>query len=182
MKHLPRPAALILAIALNPIGTCVMAQNHIKTAPPTVACPSPQEVAPLHVYGLWQAELYAALPTDLTQPPTTAPSSRGTLQLERHPEHPDSLSGRLSLHAGAKNQGTRAPMGTAAPDSTAWVAGDLEDGELIMDESDDGKRIAAVWVGVVVGPSCGQEIRGTRRLAGEDQGQAFILKKQPGWR
>jgi hypothetical protein len=43
------------------------------------------------------------------------------------------------------------------------VAADLEDGEFTMEESRDGQRIAATWLGQVQAGSCGQRIAGERQ-------------------
>ena len=58
------------------------------------------------------------------------------------------------------------------------MAGDVEDGELTLEESADGVHIAATWLGDVVQGSCGREIRGTWTLDGQQAGSPFILRKQ----
>lgn len=85
----------------------------------------------------------------------------GTLLLDKHPEFAGSFRGAIS------RDGTR-----------AWVAGDVEDGELTLEESADGKRISATWLGQVVDGSCGREIRGTWQQEGGQVEHPFILKKQ----
>jgi hypothetical protein len=84
-----------------------------------------------------------------------------TLQLEQHPEYAESVSGSLE-RAGRRSQ----------------VAGDVEDGELTLEESADGVHIAATWLGDVVEGSCGREIRGTWTLDGQQAGSPFVLRKQ----
>jgi len=41
------------------------------------------------------------------------------------------------------------------------VVGDVDDGQLTLEESEDGKRISATWLGEVTEGRCGKEIRGT---------------------
>lgn len=85
----------------------------------------------------------------------------GTLLLDRHPEFAGSFRGAIS------RDGVR-----------AFVTGDVEDGELTLEESADGKRIAALWLGDVVEGSCGREIRGTWQRDGSEVRVPFILRKQ----
>jgi hypothetical protein len=84
-----------------------------------------------------------------------------TLRLEQHAEYTESVSGSLE-RAGRRSR----------------VAGDVEDGELTLEESADGVHIAATWLGDVVQGSCGREIRGTWTLDGQQAGSPFILRKQ----
>jgi hypothetical protein len=161
-------------VALFALSTCATAQKSIKNETTTTSehCPAVNEVSAQHLYGLWRVDFYdIAPPADLNQLPRAAPVSKATIVFERHPEHAGSLHGTLSP---VQSSTTPAPI--------SLLSGDLEDGELILDESDDGQRISAVWVGEVLPTGCGKDIRGTRRLSGEDTGPLFILKKMPGWR
>ena len=47
-----------------------------------------------------------------------------------------------------------------------------------MEESADGQRIAATWLGDVVEGSCGKEIRGTWKAEGEAAARGFLLRRQ----
>lgn len=87
-----------------------------------------------------------------------------TLQLHRHPELSDSVRGEV-----------------ARDGITALVAGDLDDGDLTLEESRDGQRISATWIGEVVADSCGKEIRGTWTDADTDTRRDFVLRRQGGW-
>ncbi len=137
----------------------------------TVACASSEKTTSAHLYGRWNIDFYAHSLTADGQPVPGQPlHSQATLVFEKHPEHADSLIGTLHL----TDASTRATH-------TAQVSGDLEDSELILDESDDGTRISAVWVGRVTLGGCGKRLHGTRRLAGEEGGLSFILTKTPGW-
>lgn len=84
-----------------------------------------------------------------------------TLLLEKHPHYTESFSGFLNRN------GDRRP-----------VAGDVEDGEFTMEESADGTKISATWLGELVEGSCGKEIRGTWTLDGQQAGRAFVLRKE----
>lgn len=115
-------------------------------------CPQPHQVLPVHLYGVWQAEVEGA-------------ARLATVLFERHPE----LKG--SVRGGVNRDGVR-----------AFVAGDVDDeGEFTLDESADGRAIDAVWEGRVAEGSCGKEIRGVRRDAKSGDKRAFVLRKLPGW-
>ncbi|TFZ07020.1 hypothetical protein EZ313_10505 [Ramlibacter henchirensis] len=112
------------------------------------SCPKPAEVTPQQLVGLWRAEFAGQAPG-------------ATLLLQPHREYAQSLSGEIN------RDGTR-----------ARVAADLEEGEFTLEESADGLRINATWLGDVVEGSCGQEIRG-RREGGWDGTLPFVLRKLP---
>ncbi len=155
-----KPSTIIL------IATCsafpwATAQNSPQnstgnsTEKPALACPLPTEVRTTDLYGSWTLELQL--------PGSTAPAmQRGKLTLEKNSEYADSVSGWLELG------GTR-----------VFVAGDIDDGSLSLEESDNGERISAVWEGAMAQSSCGKAIIGTRRV-GEVLGQ-FVLRKIVGW-
>lgn len=84
----------------------------------------------------------------------------GTLLLEKHPEYDGSLRGAVNRNG-----------------QRSVAAGDIEDGEFTLEESADGKRISATWLGDVVPGSCGREIRGTWQAEGDKQARPFVLKK-----
>jgi hypothetical protein len=87
------------------------------------------------------------------------PESR--LQLGPHPEMSESVFGTVQRGS-----------------TTAQVAGDVDDGALTLEESEDGKRISATWLGDVVEGSCGAEIRGTwSSAAAPDKPIPFTLRK-----
>ena len=110
-------------------------------------CPQPADINQAHMIGLWRAEF-----TGLWQ--------GATLLLEKHPEYEGSLSG------GINRDGVR-----------GLVAGDMEDGEFALEESDDGKRISGTFVGSVVPGSCGREIRGTYQAEDDSPQREFTLRK-----
>ncbi|WP_189686763.1 hypothetical protein [Pseudorhodoferax aquiterrae] len=128
------------------------ASAQAQTTDSTPACPAPHEMRALHLYGTWQAQWQGE----------DAPGA--TLQLERHPELGDSVRGRV------ERDGT-----------TALLAGDVDDGDLTLEESRDGKRISATWIGRVDADSCGKLIRGTWTDADTEARREFVLRRAAGW-
>ena len=87
------------------------------------------------------------------------------LQLGPHPELAHSVRGTV------QRGGT-----------TAQVSGDVDDGDLTLEESINGTNISATWTGRVVDGSCGKEIHGTWNNAHTPNTlQPFVLRKQAGW-
>lgn len=125
-------------------------------AGPAAPCPAPHELRAVHLYGAWRAQW-----TDATD---AADGSAAALQLQRHPELADSVRGEV-----------------ARDGITALLAGDLDDGDLTLEESRDGRRISATWIGQVVEGSCGKEIRGTWTDADTEAQRGFVLRRQGGW-
>jgi len=115
-------------------------------------CLSAREVSHAHLLGLWRASFEGKAPA-------------ATVLLETSREHADSYSG------GVNRQGRQ-----------SLVAGDLDDGQFTLEESEDGQRISATWLGEVVEGQCGREIRGTWTPADGSQVLNFVLRKQPSWR
>lgn len=112
------------------------------------ACPHASEATQAVLLGTWRAEF-------------EGPGPAGTLVLEKHPLYRESFRGTI------ERDGERRAL-----------AGDVEDGEFTLEESADGIRIAATWIGEVVEGSCGREIRGSWKAEGEPAGRGFILRKQ----
>lgn len=111
-------------------------------------CPQPHEVTQAQMLGLWRAEIDGSW-------------HWATLLFEKHPEYGDSFRGAVNRNG-----------------EKAQVAGDLVDGEFTLEESTDGVRIAATWLGDVVEGSCGREIRGTWKAEGSEAERNFVLRKQ----
>ena len=104
------------------------------------------------LYGVWDVELPEA-------------RQRGTLLLKAHPEFSESLRGEFSL--GGQH---------------SIASGDIEAGELNLDESRDGKTLHAFWSGRLVSSACGREIRGTWQPVpqeGKPEGaeSSFVLRR-----
>ena len=119
-----------------------------QTAGNGASCPKAADVTQQQMLGLWRAQF-----DGLTQ--------GATVLLEASTSHPGSFSG------GVNRNGER-----------GQVAGDIEDGEFTLEESPDGQRIAATWLGDVVEGSCGREIRGSWKAEGAAAAVPFVLRKQ----
>lgn len=124
-----------------------------KPAPPAPAaddpaCPHASEVKQEHLLGLWRAEFDDHSPG-------------ATLLLEKHPMF------ALSLRGAINRNGERAQL-----------AGDIEDGEVTLEESANGTNISATWLGDLVEGSCGREIRGSWKAEASSSERPFVLRKQ----
>jgi len=123
------------------------------------------------LYGLWAVRF--------SQPPAGLPE-RATLRLERHAEFSESLAGQVSRELAAA-AGAKAIAGHAA---RAELAGDLEAGMLLLDESSDGISITGTWNGEMVAGSCGKVFRGvwkdtSRSAAADAPDVPFTLTRLP---
>jgi hypothetical protein len=129
-------------------------QNAPQSTVPTTSCPAPSELKIASLYGTWVLEISSADGAQVLL--------RGRVELEKNPEHAGSVSGWMYVQ-----------------DRKIFVAGDLSEGDVSLEESDDGTRISAVWDGMVAEGSCGKAITGTRR-AGEVM-TSFVLRRSSGW-
>ena len=110
-------------------------------------CPAPKDVKPDQLHGVWTVQM------DNTSP-------HWTLRLGPHPEHQDSLRGELS-------QG----------DLRYPVVADLDHGEFTLEESHDGQRIAATWLGEVQVSQCDLIITGERQFGSDTRRhQSFVIR------
>lgn len=139
---------------------------------PAAGCAPAAKMKAAQIYGLWRVVF--------TAPPAGLPAA-ATMLLERHAEFSESLAGLVSRDLGAA-AGTPAIAGHAAK---ARLAGDLEDGILVLDESSDNISITGTWNGEVVEASCGTLIRGvwkdTSKSAPPDAPDiSFTLSRIPG--
>ncbi|CAN5914131.1 hypothetical protein BH11PSE13_BH11PSE13_29490 [soil metagenome] len=108
------------------------------------------------LYGNWQARFDDA----------GAPS---IVTLGKHPDY-DGVRGTIT------REGMRS--GDTATRSVAQLAGDIDaDGQLAIDESQDGRSISGVWVGTLQADSCGKEFRGIWRNAADESTHPFVLNK-----
>lgn len=125
----------------------------IAQAQPTAsACPEPHELRALHLYGTWHGQREGE----------SAPGA--VLRLHRHPELSDSVRGELERDGIA-----------------ALLAGDVDNGDLTLEESRDGRRISATWIGRVDEASCGRAFRGTWTDADSGSQRSFVLRRASGW-
>ena len=83
------------------------------------------------------------------------------LTLGPHPEHAGSLRGTLTQ--GAQQHA---------------VVADLDDGEFTLEETHDGQRIAATWLGSLPPAGCGRHIQGQRVLP-DQSSRPFHITRTP---
>lgn len=141
----------IFLIAACTLVTWASAQNKPQNKPqdrPQARCPAAQEVKAEQLHGQWAVRF--------TQPPAGLPA-RATMRLQRHAEFSESLAGSVSRDLGAA-AGSPAIAGHAAQ---AQLAGDLDEGLLLLDESSDGVSITGTWNGEMVAGSCGKVYQGS---------------------
>ncbi len=124
-------------------------------------------------------QLYGEWAVRFSHPPAGLPE-RATLRLQRHAEFSESLAGSVSRDLG-KAAGTPAIAGHAVQ---AALAGDLDEGLLLLDESSDRISITGTWNGEMVAGSCGRVFQGvwkdTSRSAPPDAPDVpFTLTKLP---
>lgn len=132
----------IILIASNALLACASAQNT-----PETACPPARSMKAEQLYGRWTVRFDA--------PPAGLPE-RATMRLQRHAEFSESLAGTVSRDLGAA-AGTPAIAGHAAE---AALAGDLDEGMLLLDESSDRISITGTWNGEMQPGSCGRVYQG----------------------
>jgi hypothetical protein len=108
------------------------------------------------LYGTWLARFEG--------PAALGPA---TVTLGKHPDY-DGVRGTI----------TRAGNDGVAARSVAQLAGDIDsEGQLAIDESQDGHSIRGVWVATLEPGSCGREFRGTWRNAADESTHPFVLNK-----
>jgi len=122
------------------------------------------------------AALHGRWAVRFTNPPAGLPE-RAVMRLRRHAEFSESLAGTVNRDIG-KSQ--LAP-GHA---TQAALAGDLEDGMLLLDESSDNISITGTWNGEMRPGSCGKVYEGvwkdTSSSAPADAADvAFMLTRLP---
>ena len=142
------------------------AQNKVKKD-----CPPASQLKAEQLFGTWTAR-FAGPPAGL---PATA-----TMRLERHAEFADSLAG-VVLRQLPRTGGKAAAVAHAG---TAQLAGDLDDGLLLLDESSDNVSITGTWNGEMVEGSCGKAFRGTWKdtsasAPADAPDVAFTLTRKP---
>ena len=141
-------------------------------AAPAAPCPAAKQVLAPQMYGQWLAVF--------DKPPRGLPVQALVL-LEKHAEFSDSLAGMVQRDLRS------APGGrVAGHTSRAQLAGDIEAGTLLLDESSNGINLTASWDGQIVEGSCGRSIRGVwKDLSNEALPDApdvpFELTRQTGW-
>ena len=159
------------SIAIFLIASCAhinwaTAQNSPENEPKT-ACLSAKTIKAPQLYGIWQVTF--------ANPPAGLPKT-AVMLLEKHEEFSDSLAGIVS----------RDPVTAAGHTAKAKLAGDLEDGFVILDESSNNISITGTWNGQLVEASCGREVKGvwkdTSASALPDAPEVpFTMTKRPAW-
>ena len=187
--------ALFLIAACSHLNWAT-AQNSTRN-PPKTACVATKDIKAPQLYGLWQVSF--------TNPPPGLPATASML-LGKHAEFSDSLQGVVTRKLPAKQNAMPnadakqnvkpddKQVGRAtdpAPDKdghapTAALAGDVEDGFVILDESSNNISISGTWNGQLVEGSCGREVKGlwkdTSASAPPDAPDVpFTLKKLSSW-
>ena len=121
----------------------------VAAEPAATACATDANDLPVEaLYGRWEAR-FGDLP------------ALADVQMGKHPEYAGSVRGTIVRDG-----------------RSAQLSGDIDDaGFLILDESQDGLSISAVWAGELQPGSCGREFRGTWRNSGDDRTQPFVLRK-----
>lgn len=122
------------------------------------------------LYGRWAA-VFASPPAGLP--------ARATLLLKRHAEFSESLAGTVS-----RTLGSAAAPAADGHSAQAALAGDLDEGMLLLDESSDNVSITGTWNGEMKAGSCGTVYQGqwkdTSRSAAPDAPDiSFTLTKLP---
>jgi len=162
---------LLKSIAIFLVAACAhihwaRAQSNSKNEPKT-ACLAAKGIKAPQLYGIWQVTF--------TDPPSGLPKT-AVMLLEKHAEFADSLRGIVS----------RDSVTASGHTAKAALAGDVEDGFVILDESSNNISISGTWNGELVEASCGRQIKGvwkdTSASAPPDAPDvSFTMAKRPGW-
>lgn len=160
-----KPVALFFIAACACIHWANAQNNTLKE--PQTACPTAKTIKAPQLYGIWQVTF--------TNPPAGLPA-KAVMLLEKHEEFSESLAGIVS----------RDPVTAAGHTAKAALAGDVEDGFVILDESSNNTSISGTWNGQLVEASCGREVKGvwkdTSATAPPDAPDVpFTMVKRPGW-
>ncbi len=132
----------------------LLAASAFRTGAANAAGDCPASAADMPVealYGRWEARFGDS-------------AAAADVRLAGHPEYAGGVRGTISRGA-----------------ASAQLSGDIDDeGFLILDESQDGRAISAVWSGELQPGSCGKEFKGTWRNSNNDSTQPFVLRKTTG--
>ena len=115
---------------------------------PAAPTPATQDATQADLLGLWRADFEGV-------------GHVATLLLTKHPTAEESFHGTIDRDSERRQ-----------------LAGDIDTGDLTLEESADGMHIAATWLGEVVEGSCAREIRGTWSAeAAPADIRNFVLRK-----
>jgi hypothetical protein len=165
MRHTLKLFAIFLIATFAYIHWAA-AQNNPKNEPKTT-CPAIKAIQAPQLYGIWQVSF--------TNPPAGLPKT-AVMLLEKHQEFSDSLAGIVS----------RDPVNAAGHAAKAALAGDVEDGFVMLDESSNNISISGTWNGQLVPSACGREVKGvwkdTSASAPPDAPEvSFTMVRRPSW-
>ena len=159
-------------LAIIFIATLIMlskatAQNDLKTG-----CIPAESMKAEQLFGEWAVRF--------TNPPAGLPAT-ATLRLERHAEFADSLAGSVTRVLPPTIKGAPKALGHSPK---AALAGDLDGGLLLLDESSDNVSISGTWNGEMVKGSCGKVFQGmwkdtSSSAASDTPDIPFMLRKLP---
>lgn len=160
MTLMLRTALAVLLAAITPHAALAQAQTPPGNTNPATLCAADantnangSNLSSAHLMGDWIVEWSGG----------SGPGS-GRLTLKASPDHADSLEGRLDLgHA------------------RRWIAGDVDEGLLTLEESPDAKRISANWsLRPDPGP-CGPNLAGQWIGAGTEGSRNVRLLRPGRW-
>ena len=143
------------AMLLASTGPVQAAEPAATTPAQPTRCDPAAPMPAGQLVGLWQLTLWA------DQGSPEKPVSQGAMLFQPHPEYPGSVRGRLK-RTGPGN------------DLEAQLSGDVVNGEFNLDESDDGVRMSATWIGTPL--DCGTRLRGVREPAQAMEGAGTVLQ------
>ena len=177
--------------------------------PAKTACTAVQDIRAPQLYGLWQvsfsnpppglpaiasmllekhAEFSDSLQGVVTRKLPAKPNANANANAKQNAKPDDKLAGRPADKAGSKktDQASDAATDKDGHAPTAALAGDVEDGLVILDESSNNISISGTWNGQLVEGSCGREVKGlwkdTSASAPPDAPDvAFTMKKLSSW-
>ena len=160
----------IFLIAFSAHIHWAIGQNITQKEPQTV-CLSAKSIKAPQLYGIWQVTF--------TNPPAGLPKT-AVMLLKKHEEFADSLSGIVSRDVGPTAVNTPGHAAKAA------LAGDVEDGFVILDESSNNISISGTWNGQLIEAGCGRVVEGmwkdTSASAPPDAPDvAFTMVRRPSW-
>jgi hypothetical protein len=153
---------------------------HAQTVPAGKAGPAPLAASCLPVAQLKATDLFGQWTVQFSNPPRGLPA-QARMQLHRHAEFSESLAGMVLRNLGA------APGGKVPGHAPrAQLAGDIEGGAVMLDESSNGTNLTASWDGRVVEGSCGKLVEGLWKDLSSDAlpdapDVPFTLTRHGGW-
>lgn len=130
------------------IAACIFHTTAPAQQAADTPCPNSQDMTAERLHGLWSVRF--------TAPPDGLPTE-ASMRLQRHAEFSESLAGSVSRNFGWA-AGSAKIAGHA---SRAALAGDLDSGMLLLDESSDNVSITGTWNGEMVAGSCGKVYQGS---------------------